>query len=148
MPNYPQPQPQPMKSVNPFDIGNDPAPAQASAVSLFSFLLSYNPQRFGDILGFLYQIRSLRCDPSCNMALIYISFLGLIFRAFKIWFGIWYYGVKNLRPCSLVENLMTYDQTSFTTYAKYQLPSQHFIYLLIQSSLTEHKEFMWECLSL
>jgi hypothetical protein len=35
MPNYPQPQPQPhpqaMTSVNPFDIGNEPAPAQASA---------------------------------------------------------------------------------------------------------------------
>ncbi|XP_078176865.1 uncharacterized protein LOC144571455 isoform X1 [Carex rostrata] len=31
MPNYPQPQPQPMTSVNPFDIGNEPTPAQASA---------------------------------------------------------------------------------------------------------------------
>lgn len=67
MPNYPQPQPQPqpqpMTSVNPFDIGNEPTPAQASAVSLFSFLLSYNPEQFSDMPGYFYRIRSFWCDP-------------------------------------------------------------------------------------
>ena len=31
---YPQPQPQPVKASNPFDLGNEPAPIQAHRVCL------------------------------------------------------------------------------------------------------------------